>query len=111
MWAGLPVTPRLVSYFNARLLPVVRLVRARNRRRGHAAGQVGTDFWLPSRPVNFLLQTILGGESGRLLRVLQGRRQQGYAAGSSLIAILRREPGPIAVRSKPAGLPADRSVE
>ncbi len=110
VWAGLPVTARLVSYFNARLLPAVRLVRARSRRRGHAAGQVGTDFWLPSRPVNFLLQAILAGESRRLLRVLQGRRQQGYAAGASLIAILRREPGPIAVRRKPADLPADHRV-
>jgi SAM-dependent methyltransferase len=110
-WAGLPVTARLLSYFNARLLPVVRLVRARNRRRGHAAGKAGTDFWLPSRPVNFLLRTILGGESRRLLRALQGRRPEGYPAGASLVAILRRDDGPIAVRCKPAGLPADHRVE
>ncbi len=110
VWAGLPVSTRLVSYFNARLLPVVRMVRARNRRRGHAAGAVGTDFWLPSRPLNFLLQTILAGESRRLLAVLQGRRQRGYAAGASLVAILRREPGPLAVRCKPADLPADHAV-
>ena len=111
VWAGLPVSTRLVSYFNARLLPMVRLVRWRNRRRGQAAGQVGTDFWLPSRPVNFLLRAILAGESRRLLQVLQGRRQQGYAAGASLVAILRREQGPIAVRQKPADLPPDHRVD
>ena len=109
VWAGLPVSTRLVSYFNARLLPLVRLVRWRNRRRGQAAGQVGTDFWLPSRPVNFLLQAILAGESRRLLQVLQGRRQ-GYAAGASLMAILRREEGPVGVRQKPADLPPDHRV-
>jgi SAM-dependent methyltransferase len=111
VWAGLPVSTRLVSYFNARLLPVVRLVRWRNRRRGQAAGRVGTDFWLPSRPVNALLQAILAGEARRLLQTLHGRRRQGYSAGSSLIAILRREEGPIAVRQKPARLPPDRRVD
>jgi len=110
VWAGLPVTTRLVSYFNARLLPLVRLVRARNRRRGRAAGKVGTDFWLPSPPVNRLLQAIFAGEGRRLAQVLSGRRRAGYSAGSSLIAVLRREAGPIAVRQKPSDLPPDHIV-
>jgi hypothetical protein len=92
-WAGLPARPRLVSYFNARLLPLIRWIRARNRRRGHAAGQVGTDFWLPIAPVNRTLELLFAGESRRLLAVLEGRRLSGYSAGASLIAVLRRERG------------------
>ena len=106
VWAGLPVTTRLVSYFNARLLPIVRLVRARNRRRGHAAGQVGTDFWLPSRPMNALLTSFFAGEARRLTAVMRGKRRA-YRAGASLVALLRREQGDIDVRRKPDGLPPD----
>ena len=73
VWAGLPVTTLLVSYFNSRLLPIVRLVRAWNRRRGRAAGRAGTDFWLPSRPANALLTAIFAGEAGRLVAALRGR--------------------------------------
>ena len=110
LWDGLPVTTLLVSYFNARLLPLIRLSRARSRRRGHAAGEVGTDFWLPSRPINRLLEVIFAGEARRLTQVLRGRRQQGYAAGASLIAIVRREAGDIAIRSKPADLAPDHRL-
>jgi hypothetical protein len=45
VWAGLPAKTLLISYFNTRLLPLVRLVRAWNHRRGHAAGRAGTVFW------------------------------------------------------------------
>ena len=75
VWAGLPVTTLLVSYFNSRLLPLVRLVRAWNRRRGRAAGRAGTDFWLPSPPVNALLTAIFAGRgrtAGRALREQTG---------------------------------------
>lgn len=107
VWAGLPVTALLVSYFNTRLLPVIQCVRAWNRRRGHAAGQAGTDFWLPSRPANGLLTTLFAGEGNRLVGVLR-RQKPAMTRGASLVALLRREAGPIAVRSKPAGLPPDR---
>jgi SAM-dependent methyltransferase len=101
LWAGLPVKPLLVSYFNSRLLPIIRLIRAANRRRGRAAGQAGTDFWLPTRPANTLLTATLAGEAGRLAALLHADGKQGYTAGASLIAILRREEGDIAVCSKP----------
>lgn len=92
VWAGLPVTPLLVSHFNSRLLPLIRMIRAWNRRRGRAAGAAGTDFWLPARPVNALLTRILAGEAGRLAKVMHRRRAVGYTAGASLICLLRREP-------------------
>jgi 2-polyprenyl-3-methyl-5-hydroxy-6-metoxy-1,4-benzoquinol methylase len=106
VWAGLPVTTLLISHFNSRLLPMVRLVRAWNRRRGHAAGRAGTDFWLPSRPANAMLTAAFAGEAKRLVAAMHGRRR-GYQSGSSLVAVIRREAGPIGIRPKPANLPPD----
>jgi SAM-dependent methyltransferase len=106
VWAGLPVRTLLVSHFNSRLLPIVRLVRAWNRRRGQAAGRAGTDFWLPGRLANGLLTAAFAGEAGRLVAALRGQAH-GYRDGASLMAVLRREPGSIAVRCKPTTLPPD----
>jgi SAM-dependent methyltransferase len=106
-WEGLDVQPLLLSHFNSRLLPVIRWVRRRNRRRHRAAGQAGTDFWLPSPPVNAVLTWTLSGEAGRLLRALRTGEQAGYNEGASLIALLRRGASTIASRSKPADLPPD----
>lgn len=107
VWAGLPVTTLLSSYFNTRLFPVIRAIRKWNQRRGRVSGQAGTDFWLPSAPVNKLLTAVFAGEAKRLIAALH-RRQPAYASGASLVAVLRREPGEIAIRRKPKNLPADR---
>ncbi len=100
VWAGLPATTLLVSYFNTRLLPMVRLVRAWNRRRGRAAGRAGTDFWLPSRPINALLTATFAGEAARLAAGLATGRKRGYRAGASLR-------GAAAARSGPDRRPAE----
>jgi SAM-dependent methyltransferase len=110
LWAGLPVTPRLVSYFNCRLYWLIRLIRERNRLRGGTAGRAGTDFWMPHAWINRRLESIFAGESRRLVDVLTSRRRRGYGRGASLIAILRREAGSIVEREKPTGLPPDRPV-
>ncbi len=89
LWSGLPVSCRLLSYFNSRLYWPVRAVRAIGRLRGKAAGAAGTDFWLPLAAVNSLLDRLFSGEAARLLRVLQGTGRP-YRRGASLIAILRR---------------------
>lgn len=91
LWAGLPVSVHLVSYYNARLHPVVRVMRAFNRWRGHASGMAGTDFSMPVGPVNALLEGILGGEKRALLAALQGKGGIPFSRGVSLIALLRRE--------------------
>jgi SAM-dependent methyltransferase len=91
VWSELPVTTLAVSYFNARLYPAVKAVRAWNRRRHKAAGEAGTDFSLPSRPVNAALEHIFAGESRTLIDLLHHRRQTGFRAGVSLIALLRRK--------------------
>jgi SAM-dependent methyltransferase len=109
VWEGLPVSTLLLSYFNTRLLPLVRFVRLRNRRRGHAAGRAGTDFWLPLAPINWGLGGIMAGEARRLVGQMQGH-SLGYSAGSSLVAVLRREEGILPIRGKPGDLPPDHRV-
>jgi len=113
LWADLPVRPLLVSYFNCRLLPLIRLIRAWNRRRGRASGKAGTDFWVPAAPLNRLLEATFAGEARRLVdlfhgRLSRGRRSTGYERGASLMAVLRREEGPVPLRRKPTDLPPDR---
>jgi SAM-dependent methyltransferase len=110
VWAGLPVTPLVVSYFNARLLPLVRMVRARSDRRGQAAGRAGTDFWLPNAMLNRLLEAIMAGEARRIVRTLHGHPTAGYARGASLLALVRRDEGVISLRHKPDDLSPDHQV-
>lgn len=90
VWAGLPVTALAISYFNSRLYPAVKAVRAWNRRLRKAAGEAGTDFRLPSRPVNAALARIFASESRTLIDLLHHRRRHGFRAGVSLLALLRR---------------------
>ncbi|MGE0610031.1 MAG: class I SAM-dependent methyltransferase [Pirellulales bacterium] len=106
VWKGLAVTPLLTSYYNSRLCPIVRMSRAASRRRGKAGGQAGTDFWMPSAPANWALTTIFSGESRRLLKVIRDQ-SGGFRSGVSLVAMLRREDGPIEVRNKPANIAPD----
>lgn len=80
----------LISHFNARLLPPIRWARRMARAKGRAGGQAGTDFRMPPRWLNALLTRVFYGERRRLLAVLLGRRRQGYRAGASLVAILRK---------------------
>ncbi len=107
VWSGLPVTTRLLSYFNARLYPIARAVRAWSRWRGRATGMAGTDLSLPGRPVNAVLESILAGERRLLIDLLSGRRFRGYTAGVSLVALIRREVGEVVPRCKPRDLAPD----
>ena len=107
LWAGLPVEARLVSHFNARLYPAVKLVRTLNRWRGGAAGEAGTDLRLSSPLVNRTLERVFAGERRVLGDLLRGRRQRGYRYGVSLVALLERLPGRIDAAPRPADVPAD----
>ena len=101
VWQGLPVTPLLISYYNTRLYPVIRLVRALNRYGRMSFGQRGTDLHVPPDPVNRLLASLFEGESRVLKDCLEGRRPEGYRYGASLIAILRVDDPGIAPRQRP----------
>ena len=107
VWEGLPATPLVSSYFNSRLLPIIQMIRAMNRRRGHSGGRAGTDFWMPNPVSNYILESIFAGESNRLLKILRGKSTHGYKSGASLLTILRREEGVITPRVKPLGIGPD----
>jgi SAM-dependent methyltransferase len=89
LWLDLPVQPVFISHFNSRLYPLVKLKRSISQRRGETGGLAGTDFRLPNRPVNRVLQRIFAGESRRLVRSLR-HECDGYRSGVSLIALLQR---------------------
>lgn len=85
--AGLPVTIRLLSYYNTRLYPIIRGVRMLSRWRAHASGVAGTDFRSLPSPMNWLLENIFAGERVRLKGQLEGHSLP-YTHGASLIALL-----------------------
>ncbi len=107
VWAGLPVTVRLTSYYNTRLYPIVKLVRAVNRWRGRTSGLGQSDISMPPKPFNWCLEGLFAGEAACLLACVDHPQQLTYARGVSLVALLRREPGEIQVRHKPADLEPD----
>ncbi len=101
LWDGLPVTDLLISHFNSRLYPVIKLTRMLNKWRGRAAGDAGTDVWVLPRPINCMLERVFAGERKVLTDLLEGRRHRGFPFGVSLIALLRRESGVVVHRRKP----------
>jgi SAM-dependent methyltransferase len=107
VWQDLPVRPVFVSYFNARLYPIVKAIRRWNRLRGHSGGQAGTDFRLPSRWVNTALTRTFAGERHRLTRLAQRETVKPYSRGVSLMALIERTEGPISLRTKPESVAAD----
>lgn len=103
LWEGLPATLLFVSHFGARLYPLVRAVRTASRLRGKPFGKGSTDLALPPAPVNAALTRLFAAESSRLLSAMAGRARP-YPFGSSLMAVVRREAGPVPARRKPAGI-------
>lgn len=108
VWSGLPFTCLLLSPYNARLYPLVKLARTVNQRLGRTSGDAGTDMRVPSGPVNSVLRALFSSESSGLRRALAQPGTRAFRTGVSLIAILRREPGPVLVRTKPHDLSRDR---
>jgi SAM-dependent methyltransferase len=90
LWANLPVSPMLVSHFNSRLYPLVKMARFMSRRRGKTGGAAGTDFRLPGSIVNRTLARAFAGESRQLIATL-GKHGAGYRKGVSLLAVLQRQ--------------------
>lgn len=107
LWADLPVEALVVSHFNARMYPLIRMVRACTWRRRETWGRAGTHFWMPPGPVNRLLEATLAGEANVLEDLLDGRRSQAYRTGSSLLALVRRKPGPISLCVRPDDVAPD----
>jgi SAM-dependent methyltransferase len=91
LWLGLPVETRLFAWFNRRLYPVARTVRAVKQRLNLRWGAEGTDLDLPPRLVNWILYRIFRGEGGALKDTLRAENSPRRARGLSLLAILRRD--------------------
>lgn len=91
LWFGLPVTVRMLSYFNARLYPIVKVIRILNRLRKRPFGDAGTDLKMPMHPVNRLLHAVFAGERRVLVNLLTESGRRGYTFGVSLIAALVRK--------------------
>ncbi len=108
IWQDLPAEELLLSHFNARLYPLIRHLRRRNRRRGRASGAHGTDLSVPMGPLNKVLETIFSAEQKRLVGVLKGTSRR-YPAGVSLIGLLRRTESSagVSVLTRPEDVAAD----
>lgn len=106
-WLGLPVTCLMLSYFNARLYPAIRLMRLLTSWAKTTAGSAGTDLRLPSAPMNRLLHRMFAGEAESLCHALESGGGPAYKRGVSLIAVLRREEGELLARKRPASIAAD----
>ena len=100
-WAGLPVEVRLHSAYNTRLYPLVRALRAATRATGKPLGAAGTDFFLPSPPLNAALTALLAGEVKRLQHAID-HPSSAARRGVSLVAILRRSEGAVSATSASA---------
>jgi SAM-dependent methyltransferase len=103
VWEGLPVEIMLASYYNSRLYPLVKMARILSRMRGHAQGESGTDLSMPPSFVNNMMEKIFAGETQKLSALLTGKEKQGYSSGVSIVAVIRRGEGNIAVRENPDG--------
>jgi len=91
VWQGMPVEPRLLTAYNARLYRLVKAVRAVSQWRGHAAGAAGTDFRIPARAINRGLEEFFAGELSTLRRDLREGcpTDSTYRHGVSLLAVLQ----------------------
>jgi SAM-dependent methyltransferase len=107
LWEGLPATCLAATPYNSRLYPAVKLVRWWNRRRGSAHGAHGTDFNMPPSAVNRCFESIMTGESHRLIDLVSGRPQKPFSRGVSLLALVRREAGVCQQRVRPLDVAAD----
>jgi SAM-dependent methyltransferase len=89
LWSTLPVRVRLLSAFNARLYPAVKTARLGARLLRRSYGKAGTDFSVPTWPVNALLERVFRGELRVLAEAIDTGRQP-YRRGVSLVALLER---------------------
>lgn len=93
LWRGLPVRPRVLSYFNTRLYPVIWFARVIGQHIGLFKGESGSDFSMPPDFLNHLLTKIFSGERHRMERLLKDSSAAPFATGVSLVALLQRTDG------------------
>jgi SAM-dependent methyltransferase len=82
LWSDAAVDERLLSPFNARLRPVIAMIR-------RFTSDDGNDLRLAAGPLNGALRRILAGEAAALVRAID-RGTPAYSRGVSLAAVLRK---------------------
>lgn len=92
LWTHQPVTPLLVTHYNARLYPLAWVTRTVSKVLARPWGGAGTDVGPLPAWLGDALAWIFGGEAGDLLRALKTGKPA-YHRGLSLFVILRRETG------------------
>lgn len=91
LFRGLPLQTVAMSHFCSRLYPLARVNRSINRVTSRLRTPNGSwEMRVPVAPVNRMLERTFEGESRRVVDLVSGRRQTGYAHGVSLLAVLRR---------------------
>jgi hypothetical protein len=90
MWEGLPVRTRLVSPFNWRLYPPVRLARILGRRRDRTVGRGDTDIAPLPTALNAILRRVFEGEASALVAGLDSGVSRSPWPGVSWLAVLQK---------------------
>ena len=107
LWENLDVDVLLLSYFNARLYPLVWLVRKLKKTFMKGIDRNRTDMKLPSPLVNRALERIFAGEGKALAKNMKKKQIHCYSRGSSIIAILKRGRKQITPRNRPSSISPD----
>lgn len=102
LWEGLPITPLLFARLNTRLYPLVRAARALRRVGARDARAAGTDLSMPPALLNRLLTAVFASESATLVRRLRAGAVAPDGRGVSLLAVVRRDAGPLSPRTRSA---------
>ena len=89
LWRDHDATPRLVTFFNSRLYPLIRLARFVANRFGASCGREGSDFHVPPFPVNALFEGIFAGEGKHVQACLDRPEVSAYGCGVSLLALIQ----------------------
>jgi SAM-dependent methyltransferase len=93
LWRELPVQPRVLSYYNVRLYPLILLIRVIGKRLGLFQGDSGSDLSMPPEILNRTLTKIFSGERYRIEKLLRDSSAAPFVSGVSLVALLRRTDG------------------
>lgn len=91
MFTELPVSIKLLSYYNSLLYPIVKAVRMVTNLRGRTWGKAGTDLSIPPWPINTFLTKIFASESKCLLKRIDHPSMPLFPFGVSLISILKKD--------------------
>jgi len=90
LFAELPLKLYVLTYFNCRLYPLIWMARTAGDLLNQTFGQSGTDFAIPPKPINGILEWIFAGERHRAMEALKNRKAVQNRRGVSLLALLQK---------------------